>query len=624
MSSASHAGKSDSGNRGTPDDRWEPRDARRRRQLIEATIASIAQHGLPGTTVARVAEIAGLSSGIVGFYFNSKKALLLSTLEYVNSEFEQMQQEALAGVGDDPVRQLKAMVQINFDPKVYDRGRVAVWNAFWGEAGTRDDYHRVCGAREAAEERQIVALFEKIEKQGNYSRLDAESLGRGFYYMLTSIIESRPRDRDTPFDFEGATTTCFGFLSSIFPKEFSDDADRVEPAPVSSDAAEVPEFETLPTWVYRNPEFYELEKEYIFQQSWLLAGHASQAPEPGDYFSLEAADERALVIRGRDQRLRAFYNVCRHRASRVVRDERGSCSHAIVCPSHGWAYDFDGKLRAVPAEQTFGTIDKTRLGLPEIELEEWMGFVFIRFGGDGPGVATSLRPFEEELRPFRIEEMKPYGRPYSETHDFNWKLFAENGADEYRSHSDHPARLRALGAPDCDATDSDADAHGAASLLDEKVPAWSQRTYQRLLPELDCVPAEYRREAIHYPIFPGSVLKISPDFVECVQALPVGPRQCQIRGFAVAPADDRREMRAARYLNTRLSRAALAKALDICRWTDAGIRSGSYRGGVLSDLESSVRQFHQKIREHLPVSKWRESPESGRVATLNLEMRRDD
>ena len=118
MSSAGRAEKPDSGIRGARGDRWEPRDARRRRQLIEATISSIAQYGLPGTTVAKVAEIAGLSTGIVSFYFQSKKALLLSTLEYVNSEFEQMQQEALEGVGDDPVRQLKAMVQINFDPSM--------------------------------------------------------------------------------------------------------------------------------------------------------------------------------------------------------------------------------------------------------------------------------------------------------------------------------------------------------------------------------------------------------------------------------------------------------------------------------------------------------------------------
>jgi phenylpropionate dioxygenase-like ring-hydroxylating dioxygenase large terminal subunit/AcrR family transcriptional regulator len=602
MSSAGHSEKPDTSTNRAADDRWEPRDARRRRQLIEATIESIAKYGLPGTTVAKVAEIAGLSTGIVGFYFQSKKALLLSTLEYVNSEFEQMQQEALEGVGDDPARQLKAMVQINFDPKVYDRGRVAVWNAFWGEAGTRDDYHRVCGAREAAEERQIVALFEKIGKEGNYSRLDAESLGRGFYYMLTSIIESRPRDRDAPFDFEGATATCFGFLSSIFPNEFADDAPRVEPIAVTSAVAAIQEFETLPSWVYHNPEFYELEKEFIFQRSWLLAGHASQAPEPGDYISLEAADERALVIRGDDRQLRAFYNVCRHRASRVVRGERGSCSGAIVCPNHGWSYDFDGKLRTVPAEETFGALDKSRLGLPEIELEEWMGFVFIRFGGDRPSVANSLQLEQEVLRDFRTEEMKPCGRPYSQIHDFNWKLFAENDAEEYRNRSD-------------------GDSRGVASLRDGDVLAWTQRMYQRLLPELEQLPADYRGAAAYYPIFPASVLKISPDLVECLQALPVSPTQCRIRRFAVALEDDRREMRAARYLNARHSRATLRADLDICRWTGEGIRSGSYQGGILSDLESGVREFHRKIRDVIPVSRQREAPDSSRVATLNQEMR---
>jgi phenylpropionate dioxygenase-like ring-hydroxylating dioxygenase large terminal subunit len=515
------------------------------------------------------------------------------------------------------------MVEINFDPKVYDRGRVAVWNAFWGESGTRDDYHRVCGAREAAEERQIVALFEKIEKQGHYSRLDAESLGRGFYYMLTSIIESRPRDRDAPFDFEGAKATCFGFLSSIFQMEFSEDAHRVEPIPVASAVATIPEFETLPTWVYHNPEFYELETECIFQQSWLLAGHASQAPEPGDYIGLEAADECALIIRGRDQELRAFYNVCRHRASRVVRDERGSCSGAIVCPNHGWSYDFNGMLRAVPAEETFGALDKSRLGLPEIELEEWMGFVFIRFGGDGPSVADTLQLDEELARYCRIEEMKPYGRPYSQIHDFNWKLFVENDAEEYRSRSDHSDQPRLLGSASREDAHPDGDAQGIALFGDGKAPAWTQRMYQRLLPELDRVPAEYRRVGAHYPIFPASVLKISPDLVECLQALPIGPSRCRIRGFALAPVDDRREVRAARYLNTRLSQATLAGNLDICRWTDEGIRSGSYRGGILSDLESSVREFHQKVRDHIPVARRREAPESGQVATLNQEMRLD-
>ena len=88
----------------------EPRDARRRRELIEATIDSIARSGLSGTTVARVAELAGLSAGIVSFYFQTKDALLLATLEHVDRAFERRQQEALSRAGDDPVRRLEAMM----------------------------------------------------------------------------------------------------------------------------------------------------------------------------------------------------------------------------------------------------------------------------------------------------------------------------------------------------------------------------------------------------------------------------------------------------------------------------------------------------------------------------------
>ena len=103
----------------------EPRDARRRRELINATIESISKHGLSQTTVAKVAEIAGLSAGIVSFYFRTKDALMLATLEHIDLEFERRQQEVLERAGDDPVRQLEAIIDVYFDPEVSDPGRVA-------------------------------------------------------------------------------------------------------------------------------------------------------------------------------------------------------------------------------------------------------------------------------------------------------------------------------------------------------------------------------------------------------------------------------------------------------------------------------------------------------------------
>jgi TetR/AcrR family transcriptional repressor of bet genes len=198
----------------------EPRDARRRRQLIEATIESIAEHGLGGTTVLRVAGRAGLSAGIVNFYFDTKDALLLATLEQVDGEFARCQNEALQLAGDDPARQLEALIEVGFDREVCNPNRVAVWTAFWGEARARADYMRVCGLREAEEARRVVDLFERVASAGNYAQLDPVALGRAFYHLLSSLPEDMLDDA-TPFDFDEAKATCRGFLTSVFPREFS-------------------------------------------------------------------------------------------------------------------------------------------------------------------------------------------------------------------------------------------------------------------------------------------------------------------------------------------------------------------------------------------------------------------
>ena len=104
---------------------------------------------------------------------------------------------------------------------------------------------------------------------------------------------------------------------------------------------------TLPGWVYSNAEFFELEKEYLFLSNWMIVCHISEVPKVGDFATLRLLGERALVIRGEDGELRAFYNVCRHRASAVVQGKNGSCSTAgIRCPYHGWLYGLDGSLKA--------------------------------------------------------------------------------------------------------------------------------------------------------------------------------------------------------------------------------------------------------------------------------------
>jgi len=604
----------------TPPDAPEPRDARRRRELIEATIASIARHGLSGTTIAKVAEIANLSAGIVSFYFRTKEALLLATLEHLDLEFENRRLEVLDRAGDDPVRQLEAIIDVNLDPALCDTARIAVWAAFWGESQARKSYQRVCGTRDVSEEQQLVALFEQIAARRSGDHVDPRALGLAFYHLLSSLPEA-VLDDDRQFDYEQAKQTCRNFLASVFPDEFpsGDVVARSRPPEALPEAPTLSELrhETLPAWVYRSPEFYELEREHIFKRSWLMVGHANQIPNPGDYMTLDAVGERALVIRGKDRVLRAFHNVCRHRASRVVLGATGNCAGSIACPYHGWSYGLDGKLHAVPAEKTFPGLDKSQMGLIELDLEEWMGIVFVRFGGDGPSVGSRMKDFEEDMRHYRIEEMRPWGRPISRIEGFNWKLFAENDSEGYHVPKGHPGLRRLFGSTYVDDRTGKKNSRSFATLQDRESNNWTERSYQRLLPEVSHLPEKLRRAWLYYGFNPTFAMQLTPDLVDCYQVLPIGPDRSWVSNVSLALDDERREMRAARYLNQRLSRRVTQEDVDFCYWTDAGLQTSGYPGGVLSELEFGVRDFHDWIRELLPVANRAEAPPTGTVSALN-------
>jgi len=184
---------------------------------------SIAQYGLARTTVARVAEAAGLSQGITSFYFDGKHALLLATLEHVESEFQRVRRDAMRQAAKTPEAQLEAIIESTFDPCVCNPLYLDVWDAFWGEARARRDYDRICSKYEAAQLRQTIGLFREVAEPGQ----DAVALGTAFFHLL----ESRPGalGRSKSFDLDGIKSTCRAFLATVFPKRF----DRPASGPAS-------------------------------------------------------------------------------------------------------------------------------------------------------------------------------------------------------------------------------------------------------------------------------------------------------------------------------------------------------------------------------------------------------
>ncbi len=376
----------------------------------------------------------------------------------------------------------------------------------------------------------------------------------------------------------------------------------------------------LPAWSYDSDEVMALENEVVFRRNWLLVGHVSQIPEPGDFMTLDVADERALVVRGRDGEVRAFHNLCRHRGSRVVAKQRGNCGKVITCPFHGWSYGLDGGLRGIPFPKSFGQLDRTAHGLKPIRQEIWHGMVFIRFKGDGPSIAETLAPIEAETAPYRLEEMRPTEKPWRMEFEANWKATVDVDNEGYHVPNAHPALNDLYGHSYFDEILENRISKATGTFGDRRHKLWSVRHYVKLLPEADHLPESQRKAWIYYGVFPSAVLTFFPDSCGFYQFLPLGTRRSAMQGCDFGLPDARREMCAARYLHQRIDSTTGDEDVQLIKWSWEGMRSSAFDDFILSDLESGVRDYHDRLRDLLPVLNLPEAPPEGTLAQRNQEL----
>lgn len=193
---------------------------------------------------------------------------------------------------------------------------------------------------------------------------------------------------------------------------------------------------------YTDPEIYELEIERIINRNWILAGHESQLPEPGDFKVLNVARESAIVVRGTDGDLKSFANVCRHRGSRVCLEAEGH-TDKFACPYHGWTYDIDGNLFA--ARNMPDDFDKKTHGLKTVSVDVIHGLIFVCFTDNPPLLESCKRDLKESMEMFGMPDLKVAAQ---RSYDIaaNWKLSIENYQECYHCATAHPeyARMHTL------------------------------------------------------------------------------------------------------------------------------------------------------------------------------------
>jgi phenylpropionate dioxygenase-like ring-hydroxylating dioxygenase large terminal subunit len=373
---------------------------------------------------------------------------------------------------------------------------------------------------------------------------------------------------------------------------------------------------SLPGWLYHDPEFFAAEKRAFLRAAPQVVCHVSELPRPGDWRSLDYLGESVIVIRGDNGEYRAFANVCRHRGSRLVDGDAG-CAKVLTCPYHAWSYARDGRLVGVPHRNEYPGLETETLGLIAVALEDWRGFLYVTLeqgqslgAATVPSVAEMMAPYEDEVAPYRFEELRAIGRVTLRPRPLNWKTIADNYSDGLHIPVGHPGLTRLFGRN----YRIEASAHVdrmEGDLLDSESANPSERAYQRLLPPVDHLPPSHQRKWLYYKLFPNVAFDIYPDQVDFMQFLPVSATETVIREISYALPDDRRAMRAARHLNWRINRKVNAEDTELITRVQLGMQSPSYVAGPLGTSEVCLRSFAQKLRRLIPEARLPAPPPPG-------------
>jgi phenylpropionate dioxygenase-like ring-hydroxylating dioxygenase large terminal subunit len=366
---------------------------------------------------------------------------------------------------------------------------------------------------------------------------------------------------------------------------------------------------SLPGWLYFDSEFFEAEKRTFLRAAPQVVCHESEIPAPGDWRTLDYLGESVIVIRGDDGAVRAFANVCRHRGSRLV-DGTGGCAKVLTCPYHAWSYARDGALVGVPHRAEYPGLVPENLGLVPVALEAWRGFIFATLEVGAPSVSDMMAPYEDEVAPYRFEDLRVIGRVTIRPRALNWKTIADNYSDGLHIPIGHPGLTRLFGRN----YRIEANAHVdrmEGDLAEQESSNPSERAYQRLLPRVSHLPESHQRKWLYYKLFPNVAFDIYPDQVDFMQFLPVSATETVIREISYALPDDRREMRAARQLNWRINRRVNAEDTELITRVQLGMQSASYRPGPLGTSEVCLRSFAQKLRRLIPEARLESPPAAG-------------
>jgi phenylpropionate dioxygenase-like ring-hydroxylating dioxygenase large terminal subunit len=319
--------------------------------------------------------------------------------------------------------------------------------------------------------------------------------------------------------------------------------------------------------LYAGEEALRTDRAQILRRTWQFIGHETMIPAAGDYLAEEIGGAPVVVVRNAEGGLAGFHNVCRHRAGALVPDGEGHCGEAFVCRYHGWRYTLDGRLRSATDFGSAPGFDPRQYGLFPVRLETWRGLVFVNLDPAAAPLAETLAPLAgaDPLPGFPLVERR--------THSLacNWKTYVENYLEGYHLPMVHPEF-------DADVVVADYRTEIEGQVIFASAPARDASVYAGTWAWL----------------WPNLALNIYRHGYMVERMTAVGPEQTRLDYFYFFDPERTAEL-ADMY---KVSDLVTAQDKQICEEVQRNLRTGIYRGGVLSPKhEQGVAWFQARVAE---------------------------
>ena len=267
---------------------------------------------------------------------------------------------------------------------------------------------------------------------------------------------------------------------------------------------------TLPGRYYTDPEFFRQEMDNFFFKDWICVGRTDNIPNSGDYFLREMAGESIIVVRGDAGGVEAFYNVCRHRGTRLCSTVEGSFTGRIQCPYHGWTYGLDGRLLGAP-HMSSSTFQRCDYPLHKFHTDVWDGHIFINARPDPEPLRVQLADLPARFAPWRMTELRFHKRIAYDVHA-NWKLIVANYNECLHCPVLHPALNRLT-----DYLGSENEPGAATYVGGSMGFRGSAETMsldgKRRRDYLPGLSESERNKVCYYVIYPNLLLSLHPDYM---------------------------------------------------------------------------------------------------------------